>query len=411
MKPQVTLLSTLVVLALTPFTLADDKNGPWSELDAEPASETVDDTWTVTYKDGLQLSDTDGSNTFKIGGRIMYDLGWQTGEDKLGGSQAEVRTARIDIKGRLNGNVSYKANYDLANKDGKVAIKDLYMEFDDLYGVRVGHFKEPQSLNYMTSSKYITMIERAGIVNAINPGRNSGVGTSRQINDNTTLAFGLFKDASNGFSDTSGQWSATCRATHLFSDSLHVGASGSSRSGSGTGVVIDPVTGEVTDPGSASNTRPGHHMAGKVTLADGDVNLQDSTLYGLEAAWLNGPFSLQAEYISQSFDTLNDAEVNGYYVTASWFLTGEHRPYSKSGGVFSRVVPSKDGGAYELTARLDHSQGEDIDTVEVDDLIIGINWYTGRNSRIMLNYVMADIDESGAESSYDALLLRFQVDF
>ena len=394
MKPQVTLLSTLVVLALTPFTLADDKNGPWSELDAEPASETVDDTWTVTYKDGLQLSDTDGSNTFKIGGRIMYDLGWQTGEDKPGGSQAEVRTARIYVKGRLNGNVSYKANYDLANKDGKVAIKDLYMEFDDLYGVRVGHFKEPQSLNYMTSSKYITMIGRAGIVNAINPGRNSGAGTSRQINDNTTLAFGLFKDVSNGFSDTSGQWSATCRATHLFSDSLHVGASGSSRGGSGTGI----------------STRPGHHMAGSVTLAD-DGSAQDSSLYGLEAAWLNGPFSLQAEYISQSFDTLNDAEVNGYYVTASWFLTGEHRPYSKSGGVFSRVVPSKDGGAYELTARLDHSQGEDIDTVEVDDLIIGINWYTGRNSRIMLNYVMADIDEGGAESNYDALLLRFQVDF
>ena len=395
MKPQIKLISTLVVLALTPLTFADDKNGPWSELDAEPASEAVDDTWTVNYKDGLQLSDTDGSNTFKIGGRIMYDLGWQTGEDKLGGSQAEVRTARIYIKGRLNGNVSYKANYDLANKDGKVAIKDLYMEFDDLYGVRVGHFKEPQSLNYMTSSKYITMIERAGIVNAINPGRNSGVGTSRQINDNTTLAFGLFKDVSNGFSDTSGQWSATCRATHLFSDSLHVGASGSSRGGSGTGI----------------STRPGHHMAGSVTLADGDVNAQDSTLYGLEAAWLNGPFSLQAEYISQSFDTLNDAEVNGYYVTASWFLTGEHRPYSKSGGVFSRVVPSKVCGAYELTARLDHSQGEGADTVKVDDLIIGINWYTGRNSRIMLNYVMADIDEGGAESSYDALLLRFQVDF
>ena len=394
MKPQVTLLSTLVVLALTPLTFADDKNGPWSELDAEPASEAVDDTWTVTYKDGLQLSDTDGSNTFKIGGRIMYDMGWQTGEDKPGGSQVEVRTARIYIKGRLNGNVSYKANYDLAKKDGDVAIKDLYMEFDDLYGVRVGHFKEPQSLNYMTSSKYITMIERAGIVNAINPGRNSGAGTSRQINDNTTLAFGLFKDVSNGFSDTSGQWSATCRATHLFSDSLHVGASGSSRGGSGTGI----------------STRPGHHMEGKVTLVD-DGPAQDSTLYGLEAAWLNGPFSLQAEYISQSFDTLNDAEVNGYYVTASWFLTGEHRPYSKSGGVFSRVVPSKDGGAYELTARLDHSQGEGADTVKVDDLIIGINWYTGRNSRIMLNYVMADIDEGGAESNYDALMLRFQVDF
>lgn len=396
MKTRVTLISTLATLALTPLTFAGDKNNPWSELDAKPASEAVDDTWTVTYKDGLQLSDTDGSNTIKIGGRIVYDMGWQTGEDKPGDSQVEVRTARLYVKGRLNGNVSYKANYDLANSDsaGDVAIKDLYMQFDDLYGVRIGRFKEPQSLNSMTSAKYITMIERAGIVNALNPGRNSGVGDSWLINDNTTVAFGLFKETSNGFSDNSGQWSATCRATHLISNSLHVGASGSSRGGSGTDI----------------STRPGHHMAGSVTLAD-DGPAQDSSLYGLEAAWLNGPFSLQAEYISQSFNTANDAEVNGYYITASWFLTGEHRPYSKSGGVFSRVVPSKDGGAYELTARLDHSQGEDIDTVEVDDLIVGINWYTGRNSRIMLNYVMADIDEGGAESDYDALLLRFQVDF
>jgi phosphate-selective porin len=47
----------------------------------------------------------------------------------------------------------------------------------------------------------------------------------------------------------------------------------------------------------------------------------------------------------------------------------------------------------------------------VDDLIVGINWYTGRNSRIMLNYVMADINENGTKTDYDALLLRFQVDF
>ena len=252
----------------------------------------------------------------------------------------------------------------------------MYVQFDDLQAIRVGRFKEYNSINNLTSSKYITMIERAGIVNAISPDRNSGAGKLWEINENTTAALGLFKETSNGFSDNSGEWSVTGRLTHLLADTLHLGASASARGGSDTDV----------------STRPGHHMDGRITLSD-DGRAEDSSLYGLETAWLNGPFSLQAEYISQSFDSANEAEVSGYYVMASWFTTGEHRPYNKSIGAFSRVVPSGDGGAYELTARMDHSAGEDTDRVEVDDLIVGINWYTGRNSRIMLNYVMADIND------------------
>lgn len=386
---------SLAAITLTPLVLAGGETHDWSELDTAPsAPKAAFDNWSVSYQDGLKVSNADGSNSIKIGGRLMYDMGWQTGEDKAVGEQVEFRRARLFVKGQLNGNVSYKVNYDFAVSGGPVALKDMYMQFDDLQAIRVGRFKEYNSINNLTSSKYITMIERAGIVNAISPDRSSGAGKLWEIDENTTAALGLFKATSNGFSEDAGEWSVTGRLTHLFADTLHLGGSASARGGSESKV----------------STRPGHHMDGSVTLSD-DGRAQDSSLYGLETVWLNGPFSLQAEYISQSFDSANEAKVSGYYITASWFTTGEHRPYDKSNGSFSRVVPSGDGGAYELTARIDHSDGEDTNTVEVDDLIVGINWYTGRNSRIMLNYVMADINDSGTKTGYDALLLRFQVDF
>jgi len=395
MKTLTTTICSLAAITLTPLVLAGGETHTWFELDTVPsAPKTTFDDWSVSYKDGLKVSNSDGSTSIKIGGRLMYDLGWQTGEDKAVGEQVEFRRARLYVKGQLNGNVSYKVNYDFARSAGPVSFKDMYVQFDDLQAIRVGRFKEYNSIDNLTSSKYITMIEPAGIVNAISPDRNSGAGKLWEINENTTAALGLFKETSNGFSDNSGEWSVTGRLTHLLADTLHLGASASARGGSDTDV----------------STRPGHHMDGRITLSD-DGRAEDSSLYGLETAWLNGPFSLQAEYISQSFDSANEAEVSGYYVMASWFTTGEHRPYNKSIGAFSRVVPSGDGGAYELTARMDHSAGEDTDRVEVDDLIVGINWYTGRNSRIMLNYVMADINEGGTKTDYDALLLRFQVDF
>lgn len=395
MKPLSLAFVYLAATSMQPSATAGGDHQPWFKLDAPLTAKTsAADDWSMSYKDGLKLSNGDGSNSIKIGGRLMADFGWQSGDDKPGGEQVEFRRARLYVKGTLGGNVQYKVNYDFARSTEPVSYKDVYMQFSDLHDLRIGHFKEYNSLSTLTSSKYITMIERAAIVNAISPGRNTGAGIQRTIGDASTVALGLFKDTSNGFSDETGKWSATGRFTHLLSDSIHLGVSASARGNSA----------------AKASTRPGHHMAGSVDLVD-DANADDSTLLGIEAAWIGGALSLQSEYISQSFESANDAEVQGYYLMASYFLTGEQRAYSSSIGAFGRVVPAHEGGAYELTARFDHAEGDNGTTVEVNDLILGVNWYTGRNSRIMLNYVMADVDGGTTEASYDALLLRFQVDF
>lgn len=66
--------------------------------------------------------------------------------------------------------------------------------------------------------------------------------------------------------------------------------------------------------------------------------------YGFEAAAVFGPFSVQGEYgvVEVEQDVPGgqnlDPSFDGYYVYASYFLTGESRPNSK--GAFGRIRPN-----------------------------------------------------------------------
>jgi phosphate-selective porin OprO/OprP len=102
----------------------------------------------------------------------------------------------------------------------------------------------------------------------------------------------------------------------------------------------------------------------------------------------------------------------------SYFLTGEHRSYSKNKGAFDRVKPKqnfgldkeKGWGAWEIAGRysyLDLSDGG-ISGGELDDFTLGVNWYLYPNVRIMGNYIFADLDDVGETSIFQ---MRFQVDW
>ena len=122
----------------------------------------------------------------------------------------------------------------------------------------------------------------------------------------------------------------------------------------------------------------------------------------------------------------SDPDFSGFYGYFSYFLTGENRKYKKENGVFSRVKPNKNfhwgrgkgKGAIELAARyseLDLSD-EEIDGGRLQDLTLGVNWYLNPNTRVMLNYVRANVDRLVNDirlddDNADLLSMRFQVDF
>ena len=156
-----------------------------------------------------------------------------------------------------------------------------------------------------------------------------------------------------------------------------------------------------------------------------------------EAAAISGPFSLQGEWgwlgagLSDAFRATNpsvaDPTFSGGYISASYFLTGESRPYQASSGSFSRIkvtspVHTGGPGAWEVGLRFDRVDLSDraIFGGEQDLFVVGLNWYPHRLMRVMVNYSKADIKKAflipgltGADGANDVetLGIRAQVNW
>jgi phosphate-selective porin OprO/OprP len=370
----------------------------------------------VYWKEGLNLTTLDGDFKLKIGGRLMTDWLWSSEDTKIKqyvGEQedgVEIRRARLYFSGLIYDNVEYKLQFDFAGGDAD--LKDAYLGLTDfpLGKLRMGHFKEPFSLEELTSSKYITFLERA-LPNIFAPSRNTGFMLHNTASDErTTTAIGMFRSTDDyGENVDDGGYNITGRVTALpiYEDKganlLHLGVAYSYRN---------------PDDSIRYRQRPEAHLTDRFvdtgTFAGDQVDL-----VGLEAAWVNGPLSLQGEYMMASADRLgsgSDVDFDGYYVQASYFLTGEHRKYKTTEGAFSRTKPEKNysaaggSGAWEIKARysgLDLSD-RDITGGELNNITAGLNWYLNPNTKIMWDYVHADKDDVGQA---DMLMMRLQFDF
>ena len=121
----------------------------------------------LKWANGYSFSTSDGKHSMKFGGRLMLDWAdWKNGDDWSSG--VELRRVRLFTSGKMYNEFKYKLQIDFAG--AKISFKDVYIEF---YKMRMGHFKQPFSLEALTSSKYMTFIERA-LPNALLPERNFG---------------------------------------------------------------------------------------------------------------------------------------------------------------------------------------------------------------------------------------------
>jgi phosphate-selective porin OprO and OprP len=125
----------------------------------------------VKWKGAPELSSADGKFSFKVRGRLQTDYNAIDQDFDITGrpdvNAAELRRARLGVEGVLFYNVAYKFEVDFAND--VTAIKDAYVEYDGLadgLSLRAGNFKTPNSLDEMTSSRFLTFLERAAFVEA-----------------------------------------------------------------------------------------------------------------------------------------------------------------------------------------------------------------------------------------------------
>lgn len=412
--------------------ISDEK---YQELTAKAQKEKGKDTdFNVYWKEGLRFESNDGQFKAQIGGRIMLDwanidannpMGREIEQAESGntleGNGVEFRRARLFVAGTIYDSVDFKAEYNFA--DGDTEFTDVYLGLSGVPyvgSIRVGHVKEPFSLEQQTSSNYSTFMER-GLPSAFVPARNTGFLLKNAVLDKRmTWSAGVFQDADdfgNSFNDYE-DWNITGRLTGLpwYEEEgrrlLHLGLS---------------YTHQFRDEGDTTvrfRERPESHITDARIVNTGRLAADAVDIVNPELALVFGPFSLQGEYFYTWVDSQveDDPEFDGFYLYGSYFLTGENRKYSASNGAFDRITPKANfhpteggWGAWEIGLRysnIDLSDGN-VNGGEADNITVGLNWYLNPNVRWMANYVYSDVEnrEDVSDDDLNIVQTRFQIDF
>lgn len=355
----------------------------------------------AALSDRLQFKSGDGAFSMRIGGRVQADIASYSDDITPLGSGSEVRRARMFMQGKMWDRWGYKLEYDFTGS-GIDGLTDAYMTYGaDSMDITFGHFKEPFSLENMTSDKYVTFMERP-LINTFLPGRNIGVGLSG-AGESWSLGGGLTGAGVDGPADEQDEgYGGSARFTwapvHEKGRVTHLGLSASFRDTGDAGTV-------------RFRERPASHVTSVRLVDTGTFDADSFWRYAAEAAFTAGSLTLKGEYFLVDVDRGEggnpDPGFSGYYGEVSWFPTGESLDYSVSSGRYGKVKPKSNfgeggPGAWQLALRLDSidlSDG-DIDGGEERNLVAGINWYPIPNLRFMANYVQV-LDVEGGPNDGD----------
>lgn len=340
--------------------------------------------------------------TVDVGGRIQVDAALYDEDVTALASGTEFRRVRLFAAGGIDADWAYKLQVDFA--DGDADLEDVFIQYSgfDFGSLKIGNFKVPFGLEELTSSKYITFMER-GMTNAFVPSRRIGVGATH-ISGAMTFSAAVYGDETDDSSSDEGIGVAgrfTIAPKHA-SGFWHFGAAA---------LYEEPNN---TDSGSnveRFRTRPESHVTGSRLVDTGSIaGVSGTTKLGLEAAAVFGAFSIQGEYIINSVDAAGgDVDFDGYYVYGSWFPGGETRRYDR--GVFQRTKADR---AWEVALRYSHISLDAgaVPGGEESNITVGVNYYVNPYLRFMANYVVTDV-EGGVSGNEDPSVLQFRaaVDF
>ncbi|MBI5788826.1 MAG: hypothetical protein HZA78_08240 [Candidatus Schekmanbacteria bacterium] len=128
----------------------------------------------------------------------------------------------------------------------------------------------------------------------------------------------------------------------------------------------------------------------------------------LEAAWNRGPWSMKGEWQHMNLDNLSigaqqgDFDIDGYYLSASYFVTGEEQPVKR--GIYKPITPKENfdwdqgtWGAWQILIRysdinldkslLDKGFADPARfTQGASEYTLGITWFLNEMLKIQCNY-------------------------
>lgn len=247
------------------------------------------DETTITWKGAPQIDHPDGWS-FKPRGRIQVDAGSISRPDGITdgstGFGSEVRRLFLGFDGSMPGGFGYRAEVDLA--DNNVEVTDLYLSYSPSKSLTllVGQSKPFWGLEEMTSDLFTSLTERAAFNSAFGFERRVGLAANWKKGI-VLLQGGVFTDNIEDLgNDENNSLSYDGRIVvmpKLGGGQLHLGGSAHYRD------LNDGIT------AVRYRARPFIHTPDIRFVDTAAINAVSETGYGLEAAYIHGPFHVSGE--------------------------------------------------------------------------------------------------------------------
>jgi phosphate-selective porin OprO/OprP len=403
----------------------------------------------------------------KITGFMHVDAGWfgqdATSVASVGDIQdgAGFRRARLQAVGSVAEFTNYSIEMDFATA-GRPSFQDVWLEQTHLPivgAVRIGHFRQPCTMDSYTPIRQLTFLERPLLFQAFDPFRRTGVmAYDKSESELTTWQNSIYRTGgfNNGTIGDSrfgtdigdgGGFSYATRMTHLlwYDEAaegrylLHIGGNFTyGRNTEDDNVANTPFFEARAIPeffvGDAADI--GNVATGTPFFADtGRLRSRDFELYGVELAGQYGPMHFQSEYLVNTVSQIGGPSLfyDGAYGQVGYFLTGENRSYNRTFGAFDRVTPFEDffsleergfcgWGAWEVAARVSYLNLNDPEAAPIagfranpgrmTDTTVGLNWYWNAYTKLQFNWIHVMFDSVAfGDSDTDIYACRAQLEF
>ncbi len=294
-------------------------------------------------------------------------------------------------------------------EDDEYSLYNLEISFPEMRigKLTVGRMKAPTTISRSWSGTYLPTAFRQAPVSALTKSRDNGVRlTNTAFDKRMVWGVGIFNDwLTEGRSIGDTNTYVTGRVSGLMFDDQaneHVLQVGLGMRW--TDFVEDSIR---------FRARPGVPFVPDY-LDTGDMPGDEAHWLTGELAWRKRNFMLTAEHVRTKLDspTIGDPTFSGSYVWFEWTLTGETRSWNYDKAVFGRPLPSQDftkggKGLWSLAFAVNDTDLNEglIDGGDMQQVMLGINWYPSKSYRWGLAYGRTWLDRDGLDSASDFLHL------
>lgn len=356
-----------------------------------------------------------------------------------------TRRMRLGFQGDIKDNMLYVAQLEFSGVDDP-EFRDLYIGFKDLPWLKtllIGNQKRPYGLDHLNSSRYNVFLERPFVIESFNEdARRIGVASYGVSDDEAwNWRYGVYnmeKAHPDGqYVGDHYQLELAGRLANTFwYDECTDGRSYAHWGVSGTVAHPDATGGPQNNNESRFHTRPEARTSRRWLNTGRIAGANQYGLLGLEGVVNLGPTQIVGEYqnLWMERNAAADLHLHGGYIYWSYFLTGEHIPWSRKRGTIGRVKPFQnfflvdtcdDGvgggwGAWNVAARWSYADFNDADIFGGigESLTLAVNWHWNSHAKMQFNYIVGRIEDSAASqpagtstSDYQIIGTRFTVDF